>query len=166
MSAQNLQAESEEYYMHEAWLLACEAAEHGEVPVGAVVVCRGQVIARAWNQVEMRKDATAHAEMLALSQAAAAIGDWRLNECCLYVTKEPCPMCAGAMVNARLGHLIFGCRDPRGGAVGGALDLAHFPGLLHQFDCQGGVCEEQCAEILREFFRKQRQIKTAESTER
>ncbi|MBP1583894.1 MAG: tRNA adenosine(34) deaminase TadA [Victivallales bacterium] len=165
MSEEIPQFGSDEFYMREAWRQAVEAAEHGEVPVGAVVVWRERIIAKAWNQVEMLKDGTAHAEMLALTQASAVVGDWRLNECCLYVTKEPCPMCAGAMVNCRLGRLVFGCRDPRGGAAGGALDLTHYPGLLHQFDCQGGVWEEKCAKVLRDFFRKQRTVKNTGNPE-
>ncbi len=104
----------------------------------------------------MLKDGTAHAEMLALTQAAAAIGDWRLNDCTLYVTKEPCPMCTGAMVNCRLGRLVFGCSDPRGGAAGGALDLAHWPGLLHQFDCTRNVLGDEAAALLQQFFRQRR----------
>src|SRR5213083_856335 len=108
--------QSDHYFMGEALRQAKRAYEAEEVPVGAVVVRAGRVIARAFNQVEMLKDATAHAEMLAITQAEAAVGDWRLNECDLYVTKEPCPMCAGAIVHVRIRRVIFGCADPRGGA--------------------------------------------------
>src|SRR3977135_2696791 len=109
----------DEDYMREALRLAKKAYAAEEVPVGAVVVRAGKIIARAFNQVELLKDATAHAEMLALTQAEAAVGDWRLNECELFVTKEPCPMCAGAVVHVRLRRVVFGCPDPRGGAAGG-----------------------------------------------
>ena len=136
--------------------LAREADSRDEVPVGAIVVYEGRVIARAYNQVEMLKDATAHAEMIALTQAAAGIGDWRVTGATLYVTKEPCPMCAGAMVNSRLSRLVYGCADPRAGAAGSALDLTAFPGLLHRVDVTGGVLEEECQALLQEFFRKRR----------
>src|SRR5256884_3308965 len=107
--------------MGEALRLAVRAYEAEETPVGAVVVRGGRIIARAFNQVEMLKDATAHAEMLAITQAEAAVGDWRLNDCDLYVTKEPCAMCAGALVHVRMRRVIFGCADPRGGAAGGIM---------------------------------------------
>src|SRR3989475_11864236 len=107
--------ELDETFMQEALRLAEKARTADEVPVGAVVVRAGKIIARAYNQVELLKDATAHAEMLALTQAEAAVGDWRLTNCDLYVTKEPCAMCAGAIVHVRLRRLIFGCADPRGG---------------------------------------------------
>src|SRR6267142_4913451 len=103
---------SDDYFMREALRQAARAYEMGEVPVGAVIVREGRIIARAFNQVEMLKDATAHAEMLALTQAEAAVGDWRLTDCDLYVTKEPCAMCAGALVHTRIRRLIFGCADP------------------------------------------------------
>ncbi len=147
---------SDEDYMRLAIRQAEKAAEAGEVPVGAVVVYQGRIVARAHNQVELLKDGTAHAEMIAITQAAAAAGDWRLNEAVLYVTKEPCPMCAGAMVNSRLGRLVFGCPDPRGGAAGGALDLTAFPGLLHRVEVSRGVLEAECRAVLQEFFQRRR----------
>src|SRR5207237_6086920 len=107
--------------MHEALRLAIKAAAADEVPVGAMVVRAGKIIARAFNQVELLKDATAHAEMLALTQAEAAVGDWRLTNCDLYVTKEPCPMCAGALVHTRIRRVIFGCTAPVAGAAGGVI---------------------------------------------
>src|SRR5256714_13026364 len=115
--------ESHETFMREALRLAAKAHEVDEVPVGAVVVRAGRIIGRAYNQVEMLKDATAHAEMLALTQAEAAVGDWRLTDCDLYVTKEPCIMCAGAVVHARVRRLIFGCADERAGAAGSILNV-------------------------------------------
>src|ERR1700744_860222 len=115
--------QSDHYFMGEALRQAAKAFEAEEVPVGAVVVRNGRIIARASNQVELLKDATAHAEMLAVTQAEEAMGDWRLTGCTLYVTKEPCPMCAGGLVLARLRRVVFGAGDPKGGAAGGALNL-------------------------------------------
>jgi len=136
------------------------AYEAGEVPVGAVVVRGGKVIARAWNQVEMLKDATAHAEMLAITQAEAAVGDWRLNECDLYVTKEPCPMCAGAIVLSRLRRVVFGCGDPKSGAAGGWINLLQSEPLNHRCEVTAGVLGEECAAVLKEFFGQKRAPKT------
>ena len=124
--------QNDAYFMNEALRMAVRAYEAEEVPIGAVVVRAGKIIARAFNQVELLKDATAHAEMLALTQAEAAVGDWRLNECELFVTKEPCPMCAGAVVHVRLRRVVFGCPDPRGGAAGGLLNLLQNPSLTNQ----------------------------------
>jgi len=147
---------SDHYFMGEALRQAARAYAAGEVPVGAVVVREGRIIARAFNQVEMLKDATAHAEMLALTQAEAVAGDWRLTDCTLYVTKEPCPMCAGAIVHVRLARVVFGVGDPKGGAAGGALNLLQFPGLNHHCEISAGVCETECRELLRAFFTEQR----------
>jgi tRNA(adenine34) deaminase len=118
---------SDEYFMREALRQARRALAADEVPIGAVVVREGEILSRAWNQVEMLKGATAHAEMLAITQAEAAVGDWRLNDCDLYVTKEPCPMCAGAIVHARLRRVVFGCPDPKCGGAGGLLNLLQMP---------------------------------------
>lgn len=148
---------NDESYMRMAIRLADEGAARGEVPVGAVVVAEnGEVLARAHNQVEMLKDATAHAEMIALTQAASAIGDWRLTSATLYVTKEPCAMCAGGMVNCRLGKLIYGCADPRAGAAGSALNVLGFEGMLHHVKVTGGLCADECLEQLQTFFRERR----------
>src|SRR5712691_2914083 len=118
-----IDAPNDAHYMREALRLAEKARKADEVPVGCVVVRAGKIIGRAYNQVEMLKDATAHAEMLALTQAEAAVGDWRLTDCDLYVTKEPCVMCAGALVHVRMRRVVFGCADPRGGAAGGLINL-------------------------------------------
>src|SRR6478735_12568445 len=123
---------SDEFFMTEALRLARKAFASDEVPVGAVIVRNGEIIGRAWNQVETLKDATAHAEMLAITQAESAVGDWRLNDCELYVTKEPCAMCAGALVHVRMRRVIFGCSDPRSGGAGGTINLLQFPGLNHR----------------------------------
>jgi tRNA(adenine34) deaminase len=148
--------QSDAYFMSEALRMATRAFEAEEVPVGAVVVRGGRIIARAANQVELLKDATALAEMLAITQAEAAVGDWRLNDCDLYVTKEPCPMCAGALVHVRMRRVIFGCEDPRGGAAGGLMNLLQNPALNHRCDLTGGVMREQCASLLQDFFRTKR----------
>src|SRR2546425_12182812 len=148
--------ESDESFMRVALRLAAKAYEAGEVPVGAVVVRAGKVIGRAYNQVELLKDATAHAEMLALTQAEAAVGDWRLTNCDLYVTKEPCAMCAGAIVHVRLRRLIFGCADPRGGAAGSVINLLQLPSLNHRCEITSGVLQNECAAILQDFFQKKR----------
>jgi tRNA(adenine34) deaminase len=148
---------SDEYFMREALKQAVRAFAADEVPVGAVVVRDGEIIARAWNQVEMLKDATAHAEMLAITQAEAAVGDWRLNDCDLYVTKEPCPMCAGAIVHVRLRRVVFGCPDPRGGGAGGLVNLLQMPGLNHSCLTTGGILAAECGAILKDFFRAKRE---------
>ena len=143
-------------FMGEALRQAARAAASGEVPVGAVIVREGRILARAGNQVELLKDATAHAEMLALTMAEQSTGDWRLNGCTLYVTKEPCPMCAGAMVHCRLDRVVFGAPDLRGGAAGGALNLLQFPTLNHQCEVSGGIRAEEAADMLRAFFAARR----------
>ena len=148
--------ETDAAFMRQALRLAEKAGQAGEVPVGAVVVQAGRVIARAHNQVELLKDATAHAEMLAVTQAEAAVGDWRLNDCDLYVTKEPCPMCAGALVHVRMRRVIFGCADERGGAAGGLINLLQMPTLNHRCEISAGVLRGECAELLQDFFRARR----------
>jgi tRNA(adenine34) deaminase len=147
---------SDHYFMGEALRQAAKAFAAEEVPVGAVVVREGRIIARASNQVELLKDATAHAEMLALTQAEQAVGDWRLTVCTLYVTKEPCPMCAGAIVHVRLARVVFGAADPKGGAAGSAMNLLQFPTLNHRCEITGGVREAECRDLLRTFFQQQR----------
>ena len=147
---------TDEYFMQDAIRQAVKAYEADEVPVGTVVVREGAVIARAWNQVELLKDATAHAEMIALTAAEAAVGDWRLTGCTLYVTKEPCPMCAGALVHCRIDRVVFGAADPRGGAAGGAMNLLQFPTLNHACDITSGVMEPDCRSLLQTFFKEKR----------
>ena len=146
----------DEYFMREALRQALKAGKADEVPVGAVIVRAGKVIARAHNQVELLKDATAHAEMLALTQAEAAVGDWRLIDCDLYVTKEPCAMCAGAIVHTRIRRVIFGCADPRAGAAGSIMNLLQLPSFNHQCEITSGTLQDKCAAILQDFFRKRR----------
>jgi tRNA(adenine34) deaminase len=156
MGEPNIDLQSDDYFMGEALRQAVKAYEGEEVPVGAVVVRAGRIIARACNQVELLRDATAHAEMLVITAAEEAVGDWRLNDCTLFVTKEPCPMCAGAIVHVRFGRVVYGASDPKGGAAGSALNLLQFPGLNHQCDITRGVREAECRELLLAFFAEQR----------
>ena len=156
MSEPIIDLQSDHYFMGEALRMAVRAVEAEEVPVGAVVVREGRIIARAFNQVELLKDATAHAEMLALTQAESAVGDWRLTDCTLYVTKEPCPMCAGAIVHVRLARVVYGAADSRGGAAGSAMNLLQFPTLNHRCDITRGVREEECRGLLVDFFSDKR----------
>ena len=143
-----------------------------EVPCGCVIVKDGRVIARGWNQVEALKDATAHAEMLALTAAQAAVGDWRLDGCTVYVTKEPCPMCAGALVHCRPQRVVFGIPDPKGGACGGWINLLDSnPPLNHKCECVSGVLDGPCLEQFQSFFRaaraaaKQRKLEERQQAE-
>ena len=156
MEAPLIDLQSDHYFMGEALRQAARAYEAEEVPIGAVVVREGRIIGRAFNQVELLKDATAHAEMLALTQAEEAVSDWRLNDCTLYVTKEPCPMCAGAIVHVRLLRVVYGVADPKAGAAGSALNLLQFPTLNHRCQITGGVREPECRALLQSFFAEQR----------
>src|SRR5437763_5932873 len=155
---------NDEYFMREALRQAQKACDAGEVPVGAVVVLAGKIIGRAYNQVELLKDATAHAEMLAVTQAEAAVGDWRLTDCDLYVTKEPCAMCAGALVHTRVRRVIFGCADPVAGAAGSMINLLQMPTINHRCDITSGVLQKECAAILQDFFRKRRHDQESSSS--
>src|SRR5207244_12272563 len=147
-----LEPSSDESFMREALRMAQKAYDANEVPVGAVVVHEGRIIARACNQVELLKDATAHAEMLALTQAEAAVGDWRLIDCDLYVTKKPCTMCAGALVLTRIRRLIFGCTDPVAGSAGSVINLLQMPDFNHRCDIASGVLQDDCATLFQDFF--------------
>src|SRR5258705_8811555 len=151
--------QSDHYFMGEALRQAARAYAAEEVPVGAVVVRAGLIIARAFNQVELLKDATAHAEMLAVTQAEEVVGDWRLTECTLYVTKEPCPMCAGAIVHARVSRVVFGAPDPKAGAAGGVMNLLQYPTFNHRCEITRGVREQECRALLQNFFLEQRDKK-------
>jgi len=157
MSEPIIDLQSDQHFMGEALRQAARAYEAEEVPVGAVIVRAGRIIARAFNQVELLKDATAHAEMLAVTQAEEAVGDWRLTDCTLYVTKEPCPMCAGAIVHVRLERVVFGAADPKSGAAGSALNLLQWPTLNHACAITSGVREPECRALLQSFFAEQRQ---------
>ena len=154
--------ETDPDFMRQALLQAEKAYKAGEVPIGAIVVREGRIIARAYNQVELLKDATAHAEMLAITQAEAAVGDWRLNDCELYATKEPCPMCAGALVHVRMKRVIFGCADDRGGAAGGIINLLQMPTLNHHCEITTGVLASESSALLQAFFRARRKANGGE----
>ena len=147
---------SDDYFMGEALRQAMKAWEAEEVPIGAVIVHEGRIIARAFNQVELLKDATAHAEMLALTAAEGALGNWRLTGCTLFVTKEPCPMCAGAAWAARLDRVVWGAPNPDAGALGSLYHLGADPRLNHEFELGHGVRAEECASLLADFFAERR----------
>src|SRR5512137_1307052 len=139
------QQQIDERYMRKAIDAAHLAEENGDVPIGAVIVHEGKVIARAYNEREQLKDPTAHAEIIALTQAAAALGLWRLHGCTIYVTLEPCPMCAGALVLARLDRLVYGCSDPKTGACGSLYDICRDGRLNHRLQVTSGVLSDDCA---------------------
>ena len=147
---------SDEELMQTALDEAKIAASLGEVPVGAVVAKDGEIIARAHNLRESGKNATYHAELMAIDAACKALGGWRLKGCTLYVTLEPCPMCAGAMVMAQLDGCVFGAYDARQGCCGSVYDLPHDPAFFHRVPCAGGVLENECARLLRAFFERRR----------
>jgi tRNA(adenine34) deaminase len=150
MDAQDL------HFMQRAIELAREAEAAGEVPVGAVIVRDGSIIAEGWNRPIGTRDPTAHAEMVALRAAAAGSDSYRLTGTTLYVTLEPCAMCAGAMVHARVQRLVFAATDPRAGAAGSVFNIVQHPALNHRVDCTAGVCAEECAALLRGFFASRR----------
>ena len=142
----------DEHYMLEAIKAAKVAEENGDVPIGAVIVYENQIIGRAYNQREQLKDPTAHAEIIALTQAAAARQSWRLNGCTMYVTLEPCPMCAGALVLARMDRLCYGCSDPKSGACGSLYNIVTDERLNHRLEVTAGILEKECSEQLQNFF--------------
>jgi tRNA(adenine34) deaminase len=142
--------------MREALAEARRAAQAGEVPIGAVMVCQGEIIARGQNSVIRTSDPTAHAEIVALRQAARTFGNYRLNGCTLYVTLEPCTMCAGALVHGRLDRLVYATPDPKAGACGSVLSVINHPQLNHQMQVEQGTLGEEAAELLRGFFRERR----------
>jgi tRNA(adenine34) deaminase len=148
--------EQDDKWMREALRMAEAALAHDEVPVGCLIVHDGRIVGRAHNQREMLQDPTAHAEMIAITQAAEALGSWRLTGCTLYVTLEPCAMCAGAMVLARLDRLVYGASDPKAGAVESVFKLLEEPRLNHRIAVTAGAQREECGAILTQFFRKKR----------
>jgi tRNA(adenine34) deaminase len=148
--------ETDELWMEEALRCARRALDIGEVPVGAIVVCEGQVVGRGWNRNISECDPTAHAEVIALRDAGAMLGNHRLSDCDLFVTIEPCAMCAGALVHGRIRRLVYGAEDPKAGAVHSIMHVLNHPGLNHRMEVLGGVLAGRCAEILQEFFRTRR----------
>ena len=154
----DIDLQSHAFYMRQALQEAEAALAENEVPVGAVIVQRGRVIAAAHNQREQLRDPTAHAEMIAITQAAESLGSWRLENCVLYVTLEPCPMCAGAILQARIPVVVYGAADPKAGAVQSLFQLLGDPRLNHRCELVPGVMAEPCGQILTEFFRQQRKL--------
>lgn len=142
--------------MREALAEAEAARQIGEVPIGAVVVRDGVIVARAHNLRESGQDGTAHAEILAIRQAGQAVGGWRLSGCTLYVTVEPCPMCAGALVQSRVDHLVFGAADPKAWADRSLQEIVQNPGLNHRLEVTGGILAEECSSLMKQFFRARR----------
>ncbi len=146
--------EESERFMREALLEAEKALAAGEVPIGAVMVRDGEIIARGHNLRNTAKNPLRHAEIDVINEAAGIVGDWRLEDCTLYVTVEPCPMCAGAIVQARIPKVVFGTRNSKAGCSGSVLDVLHEPKLNHQVETEEGILQEECAEIMRRFFRR------------
>lgn len=146
----------DEKYMQKAIEAAKIAEENGDVPIGAVIVHQNQIIGKAYNQREQLKDPTAHAEIIALTQAAAFLESWRLNGCTIYVTLEPCPMCAGALVLARMDRLVYGCDDPKTGAIKSLYNIVQDERLNHRLEVTSGVMADECSELLQEFFQRRR----------
>jgi len=147
---------TDEHYMRLAIDQAKIAEENGDVPIGAVIIYQNQIIGKAYNQREQLKDPTAHAEIIALTQAAAYMQTWRLTGCTMYVTLEPCPMCAGALVLARMDRLVFGCDDPKAGACGSLYDIVRDGRLNHRLEVTTGVLADECSQLLQDFFQKKR----------
>lgn len=153
----SFEPETHEYFMRQAIAQATSAFELDEVPVGAVIEKNGRLIAAAHNQCVALHDATAHAEMLAITQASESVGDWRLEQCTLYVTLEPCAMCAGAIVNSRIPNVVFGAMDPKNGAAGSLFNLLNDARMNHRCRVLSGVLSRPCGELLTEFFKRKRQ---------
>lgn len=143
----------EERYMKAAIRQAKKAEALHEVPIGCIIVCEGQIIGRGYNRRIADKNVLAHAELIAIKKACKKMGDWRLEGCTMYVTLEPCPMCAGAIVQARIPKVVMGCMNPKAGCAGSVLDMLHEPGFNHQVETETGLLEEECAALLKNFFR-------------
>lgn len=153
-------------YMKEAIRQAEKAAVSGEVPIGCVIVCEGKVIGRGYNRRMADKSVLAHAEMIAIRKACKKIGDWRLEGCTMYVTLEPCPMCAGAIVQARIPRVVIGCMNAKAGCAGSVLDLLHEKGFNHQAETISGVLEAECSRMLSDFFKNLRKKKNKKTGEK
>ncbi|WP_326911384.1 tRNA adenosine(34) deaminase TadA [Sedimentibacter sp. MB31-C6] len=152
----------DEKFMSEALIEAYKASELKEVPIGAIIVKDGKIVGRGYNQKETLKDATLHAEISAIKDACRNLGGWRLPGCSMYVTLEPCPMCAGALINARVEKLIIGARDFKSGACGSILNIVQMDELNHNIDVKFGVLEEECSKVLKDFFKELRECKKFE----
>jgi len=164
VKARRVNGSEDERYLRRTMALAEEAAAAGDVPIGAVLVC-GDLVLEAKNQKEALPDATAHAEMLLLREASRRLRAWRLSDATIYVSKEPCVMCAGAMIAARIKRVVYGARDPKGGADGGAFDILRSPLTNHRLEVEAGVLEHEAAEQLRAFFRDKRETGAEEGPE-
>ena len=149
----------EEKYMKAAIREAKKAAAINEVPIGCIIVHQDRIIARGYNRRIVDKNVLSHAEIIAIRKACKKMGDWRLEDCTMYVTLEPCPMCAGAIVQARIPKVIMGCRNPKAGCAGSVLDILHQSGLNHQVETETGILEEECSKLLKNFFKSLRQTK-------
>ena len=156
----------EEKYMKEALKQAKKAYALGEVPIGCVIVHEGKIIGRGYNRRNTDKNTLAHAEITAINKASKVIGDWRLEECTLYVTLEPCQMCAGAIVQARIPEVVMGCMNPKAGCAGSILNILEMPQFNHQVKVERGVLKEECSEMLSAFFRRLRVVKKKKKEER
>lgn len=148
-----------EKWMKEAIKQAKKAAKKDEVPIGCVIVKDDQIIARAYNKREMKQCSTAHAEILAIEKACKKLGSWRLEDCDLYVTLEPCPMCSGAIIQSRIRNVIFGAYDPKGGCMGSNMNINDVRGFNHYPDIEGGILQDECSRLLKEFFKAKRKKK-------
>ncbi len=156
MNTEEPNTKEDERFMRVAIEAARIAEDNGDVPIGAVIVCEKRIIGKAYNQREQLRDPTAHAEIIALTQAAAARQSWRLNGCTMYVTLEPCPMCAGALVLSRMDRLCYGCSDPKSGACGTLYNIVGDERLNHRLEVTAGVLEKECREQLQNFFERRR----------
>jgi tRNA(adenine34) deaminase len=156
MAIEETQEQKDERFIRLAIDAAAVAEENGDVPIGAVIVRQGRIIGKAYNQRQQLQDPTAHAEIIALTQAAAAVGSWRLHGCTMYVTLEPCPMCAGALVLARLDRLVYGCNDPKAGACGSLYNIVQDERLNHKVEITSGVLADDCSRQLQNFFARRR----------
>lgn len=156
---QKARRREDEGFMREAVRQARKAASVGDVPIGCVIVHRGQVIARGYNRRNADKSVLSHAEIISIKKSCKKLGDWRLEECTMYVTLEPCPMCAGAIVQARIPRVVIGCMNPKAGCAGSVLDMLHVEGFNHQVETETGVLEEECASLMTEFFEMLRKQK-------
>lgn len=157
---------TDEKYMKEAVRQAKKAAKLGEVPIGCVIVYEEKIIARGYNRRIVDKNVLSHAEILAIKRACKKIGDWRLEGCTMYVTLEPCPMCAGAIVQARIPNVVIGCMNPKAGCAGSVLDMLHEDGFNHQVETKSGVLGEECSLMLKNFFKELRQKKRTSQNQR
>lgn len=156
---ENEKIPTHEYFMKEALKEARKAYKKNEIPIGAVIVRENRIIARGHNEKELKKDATFHAEISAIRKASKKLGDWRLNDCDMYVTLEPCAMCAGALIQARIGKLFIGTADPKAGAVGSVIDILSVEKFNHKVEVTYGILEQECSNIIKEFFRELRASK-------